>query len=351
MITNPKTGFQDSPISDEQLRADYHYLIADHMPEAQFHAGGAFRFDTLLLSLYSYLNTHIKIRRLSRVFGTMPCLWSLDWHHGKGSALEDVEFCRMLDIYAVNKLPVTLVFDNPFVSEEMLDDAYCLGLVEELIRRDKLGQASVCVANDKLREQLKSKHPKLSIIAHPNRVIVEMQKRDAALYNKLLGQYEQVGLHPADAVKSSLTSGISDKHRIFITLNDSCLRTCPVRRNHLQALAKMRMQPYVNTHRISEADLVNKVGCKQLKNVMNQSGNLSRASMAQLYEQGYRQFIFQAQTLKSPYTLAYDFLGGLFTVAPEHSHQVATIKSNMLSALSVPVRQLKSGVISFRKLC
>ncbi len=349
MSTNPLTGYQNKPISNEQLKADYHYLIADHMPEAHFYVGGALRFDSLLISMQSYLRTHVKVRQLDGFFGGMPCLWSLDWHRNT-AGLEDVDYCRLLDIYAANKMGITLCFDNPFISDEMLTDAYGLGLVQEYLNRNKQQAASICVANDKLCDFLKAKCPQVRIIAHPNRIAVEMQKRDAALYNKLLSRYDQVGLHPADAVKTSLTAGIEAKERIFITLNDTCLRTCPVRRNHLQALANMRLQPFVNTHRMTEADLITKVGCKQLGNIMSQTGNLSRATMHQLYEQGYRHFVIQAQTLRSPYTVATDVLNSLFTTSPEHSHQVASIKANLLSTMSMPTRKLKSGMIPFRKL-
>lgn len=355
MSLNPATDYDpDTKLSAAQLMEDLHFLIADYLPEAQFYLGGALRFDTMVVSINNYMREHIKVRQFKQLMGVMPCRWSLSWHRNSND-ITDGQFCHLLELYAANNIGLMLCFDNPYISDEMLEDAYGLGLVEELYKRDRLRKNSLCVANDKLCDKLKALYPKLSILSHPNRVIVEPQRRSAKLYQQMLSRYDMVSLHPADGARKDISSSIAaagedDVKRIMVTLNDSCLRTCPARREHLQALAGMRAEPYQNSHRIHEAQIVDKVGCKRLENFSKQSAVLTYEHRQQLYELGYRHFAFQAQQYKSPFTLASDMLSGLFTKAPEHSNKVATISANILSALSMTGRQLKSGMIKFKQL-
>lgn len=355
MSLNPATDFDNErKITVQTLLQDFRFLVDDYLPEAQFWVGGGLRFDALMLSLKSYMHEHIRVRQLNQVMGVMPCRWSLSWHRNQ-SQINDSDFCRLLEIYAANSIAFTLCFDNPFITDEMLEDPYGLGLVQELIKRDRLNKNTLCVANDKLRARIKKEHPKLKIIAHPNRIIIEQQRRTAKLYKQLLGQYDMVALHPSDGGRAEILSGIAqgdsgDEKRIIITTNDPCLRTCPARREHLQALAGMREQPYHNIHRVAEAQIVDKVGCKKLDNIMSQSAMMSYDQKRKAYELGYRHFAFQAQRHLSPFTLASDVLNGIFTKAPEYSNKVATVTANVLSALSMSGRQQKSGMLKFNKL-
>ncbi len=336
-------------ITPEQAIENLRFLTRDYLPAAEWTVGGALRFDKSLLTLNSFLSQMLAIRRFSNVAGAPPCAWSLDWFVQRRPIAFDA-YCNALEAYAQQQTGVILVFDNPNLSEADLADPYCLGLVKELYNRDRIRKNAVCVASDALAARLRTELPKLKIHCHVNRLVMEKGKRCAALYNKLAAQYDRVCLHPADAVKPSIINALENKEKFDIVINDSCLRTCPVRREHTALLADMRRAPYDTELMRRRSDLISRVACQKTNPTELQqkaSCNLTRKEACALYAAGFHSFIIQAQQFRNEMTLLWDIFHCMLDHSPELCNKAALIASSGMAEFGKASSDLPSGLRQF----
>lgn len=336
-------------ITPEQALTNLQFLTRDYLPQAVWTVGGALRFDKSLLTINNFLSQMLAVRQFSNVAGSPPCAWTLDWFVQRRPIAFDA-YCNALESYAQQNVGVILVFDNPNLSEADLNDPYCLGLVQELYNRDRVRKNAVCVACDALAARLREALPNLRIHCHPNRLVMEKGKRTPALYNKLATQYDRVCLHPADAVKPGITNAIEAKEKFDIIINDSCLRTCPVRREHISLLADMRRAPYDTDLMRRRSDLISRVGCQKTtpgELCQKASCNLTRLEATTLYEAGFRNFIIQAQQFRNEMTLLWDIFHCMLDYSPEICNKAALIASSAMAEFGKASSDLPSGLRQF----
>lgn len=336
-------------ISPEQALANLQFLTRDYMPEARWTVGGAFRFDHSLQTLNKFLTEMVALRRFSTVAGAPPCKWSLDWFIQRRPIAYDA-YCKALETYTRQNTGVILTFDNPNLTAQEVADPYGLSLVQELHNRDRLRLNAVCVANDALAARLRAEIPNLRIYCHPNRLVVENGRRTPGLYNKLAMQYDRVCLHPADAVKPAIINAIEDKEKFDIIINDSCLRTCPVRREHISLLADMRRAPYDTELMKRRSDLLTRVGCQKTtpgELCQKASCNLTRNEATALYDAGFRSFIIQAQQFRNEMTLLWDIFQCMLDYSPEICNKAALIASSGMAEFGRAREEMPSGLRQF----
>ncbi len=336
-------------ITPEQAIQNLRFLTRDYLPEANWTIGGAFRFDKSLLTINKYLTEMIALRRFNMVAGNPPCAWTLDWFVQR-RPIPYTEYTKLLESYAQQETGVVLVFDNPNLSAAELEDSYCLSLVQELYNRDRCRKNAVCVASDALAARLRGALPKLPIYCHVNRLVMEKGRRSAALYNNLSTQYDRVCLHPADAVKPAITQALEQKEKFDIVINDPCLRTCPVRKEHLTLLADMRRAPYDTELMRRRSDLISRVGCQKASPaelLQKASCNLTRNEACALYEAGFRNFIIQAQQFRNEMTLIWDIFQCMLDHSPALSNKAALIASSGMAEFGKPREELSSGLRLF----
>jgi hypothetical protein len=312
--------------------------------------GGALRFDKSLQTINNFLTQMLALRRFSSVAGAPPCAWSLDWFVQRRPLTFD-SYCNALETYAQQNTGVILVFDNPNLTEAELGDPYGMGLVRELYNRDRVRKNAVCVASDALAARLRAEMPKLRIHCHVNRLVMEKGKRSAALYNKLATQYDRVCLHPADAVKPGITSALEAREKFDIVINDSCLRTCPVRREHMRLLAEMRRSPY-NTQLMAQREaLITRNGCHKIDTQTLQqklSCNLTRDEANALHAAGFRSFIIQGNQFRNEMTLLWDIFQCMLDYSPEINNKAALIAASAMAEFGRVQETLPSGLRKFR---
>lgn len=336
-------------ITPEQAVENLRFLTRDYLPQAAWTVGGALRFDKSLLTINNFLSQMLAVRLFSNVAGSPPCAWSLDWFVQRRPLAFDA-YCSALEAYAKQNVGVILTFDNPSLSVADLNDSYCMGLVRELHNRDRVRKNAVCVASDALAEHLRTALPKMRIFCHANRLVVEKGKRSAALYNKLATLYDRVCLHPADAVKPSIVNALEHKEKFDIIMNDSCLRTCPVRREHIALLAEMRRAPYDTELMRRRSDLIGRVGCQKCtpgELTQKASCNLTREEATALYEAGFRSFIIQAQQFRNEMTLLWDIFHCMLDYSPELCNKSALIASSAMAEFGKASDALPSGLRQF----
>ncbi len=335
--------------SEQEILQNLSYLIADDMPEARWTVGGAMRYDRSLMSIASFLKRYLAVRTIHSVGAVVPCRWSLDWFVQR-RPMPLREYGSLLESYAHAGLGVTLVFDNPFVREEELEDVYALQLVRELYQRDRARLNAVCVASDSLAERLRALVPHLPVHCHMNRLVAEKGRRTPALYNKLAEQYASVCLHPADAVKPALLAGLTAPGRMAAVMNDSCLRACPVRLEHLRQLAAMRRDAYGVEAMRRALELAERVGCRKVDAAalhQKATGNLTREEAHALYAAGVRSFIVQSQLFRNEMTLLWDIFQCLFHSTPDISNKVALLATSAMAETRLGFTGVPSGLRDF----
>lgn len=338
-----------SPDSKVSPPGDWAFLTQRYLPEARWTLGGGVRFRRSVRTMADFFQRLFPLRRIGRVGCVVPCAWSLDWF-GANRPVPLEEWGELLEEYARIQTGVTLVFDNPLAPRESLEDPYALGLVRELDKRDRVRLNAVCVASDALAARLREEWPRLPIHCHVNRLVMENGRRTPALYEKLLAQYRRVCLHPADAVRPALYQSLSAPSRCDVVMNDACLRTCPVRREHVRVLAEKRLRPYDSTPDAQKEVLLARAGCRRPeegKLVQKRTCNLTRAEACRLYEAGFRSFIIQSQQFRNELTFLWDILFCLLDRSPELSNKAAMIAAAAMAQLDLPTRQLPSGLHGF----
>lgn len=326
------------------------FLTQDYVPGTIWTVGGAFRHDRALLTLAKYLGGYIKVRCINNVMGAPPCAWSLDWFVQRRPLPPD-RFTALLQEYGRLNVGVHLVFDNPFLTEADLDDAYGMFLVETLMQNNARHRNAISVASDRLRDKILSLAPGFPVLCHVNRLVAEQGRRTAELYNRLLQDgYARVCLHPADAAKPSLLDGLAEPGRIDVVVNAPCLRTCPVRREHLRVLAAMRRNAYDALLMQQRANLISRAACQKADPAARRqmaSCNLTHNEIRELYNRGMRHFLVQGQQFCNEVTLLWDIFECMFDSAPEISNKVAYIATSAMVQLDPPKNKIPSGLTDF----
>lgn len=332
----------------EHQRALY-ALVADYMPESYWILEGAFRFDASVLRLHRSTAMGPSFRKFWQVAGAAPCLWSLDWG-AQRRIFSQNEVIALLNAYQQAHLGVTLIFDNPYVTEGMLGDAYGHMLVEELQNHNSEGRFALCVANDDLAEMLKQRYPKLPVICHYNRLVAERGRRTPALYESLSKLYNRVMLHPVDATRPALYKALKGPARYDVVINDSCLRTCPVRREHMRLLAQLRGRPYDSDLIVQNQMVTDRVACRKPEvpaACAKVRGFLTRNEALSLYEAGFRAFFVQGAQYRNEMTLLWDYLRCALDWQPALSNKTAHIATSALASLKPHTPALISGLRLF----
>lgn len=328
---------------------DIRFLVDNHLPEAMWTFGGAMRFDSSLLNICNQLAQSFPLRKPARVAGCPACKWSLDWYTERRPMSVNA-YNKLLEDYAAQNIGVVLSFDNPFITEDMLSDSYANTLLAELYKRDRVHRNAVCTASDLLAAHIRSQFPKLPVFCHANRLIAERNKRTAELYNKLLGEYNRVCLHPADATRPAITSAISAPDCCDIIINDPLPRNSAVRRDHLRLLADIRKDPYNADLARRRTTLVDRDGWHAIqRDSLRQLAtcNLTRAESAALYAAGYRSFIVQGSQFRNEMTLLWDIFACTLDYSPELNNKAALLASAIMATFGLPKSELPSGLKDF----
>lgn len=331
--------------SPPQKSADLSRFVSDHLPQAEWAVEGAFRFDQHLITLLSFLSQYYAPRRVSRVFGAPPCVWSLDLY-GSRKAM-GLSVCRsVMEAWAQFNTGVVLVFDNPLVSAEALEDSLGHRLVQLLFTAEcnPTGRNAVCVASESLARILRERYPQIPLICHQNRLIMSVAKRTPAFYEKLAEEFQEVILHPRDAVNPAFVSGLRHAQKYTAVLNDPTPRNYAVRRELLQMTAEQRCRPW-------DAALVEAKDALATRTGLFDVGNasiLTAAEEAALYTAGVRSFLLQSFMFRNELTLFWDMFHHLFRTTPEHSNEVALIVSAAMANIRDLEDEPPSGLKIFR---
>lgn len=325
------------------------FLTEQRLPQAEWHLGGAFRFDFYLQNLLDFLQKQMPgLFKIASVTGAPACLWSLDWYRPR-PLMNLAVYQQALEDYARAGTGVTVAFDNPVVSEEDVRDGASNQLLRELYQRDRIRKNAVCVANDRLAAHIRAELPKLPLVAHVNRAVMEPGRRTADFYNRLTEHYDLVTLHPADCDRPDVIGKLKEPGRFIAVVNDSCVRNCPVRREHMSLLAQLRRKPYAAELSAGRARFIRTAKCEEVDSALLQKRTLLLAeeTMQDLAGKGICRFAVQDASLRNEGTVLWEWLRALFGPAAEQGNRIGCLISSFLAG-SVPAKnKLPSGLRAF----
>ncbi len=320
------------------------FLTQDYLPQAAWSLSGGLLHGHCMVQLCDGMAKEMKgIRSLKALHITPACAWSLDWHVQR-SMTTPTAYLHLLGHTDAIKQPLCLNFDNPYVAKAMVEDAFGLFLVDELLRHNPTGQNCVAVADDRVAFVLRRQFPTLRIIAHMNRSVCEEGEPDADFCNRLLEVYHEVQLYPGSLRYPGLVQALSHPERCTVVVNDLCRRGS--RAAHSQALlllAQMRVRPYDFNYKVRRSEQMSAL----LAPPGAPANMFSRAELKALYAQGLRSFHVQAEQYRNAMTPAWLFMNYLLTDAPEYSNKTSLLIYKVLSYLTGDTPSLASGLEPF----
>ena len=330
---------QPDPASAATLPLDA--ITRGHMPHAEWVVGGLFRFDSHLHTIINFLATYYPPRAVRQVAGVPPCAWTLEPRGELRPVLSMPRYRGMLQSFGEIGAGATLVFDNPAIPAESLEDEYAHTLVQQLVADEYNagGRNAVCVASDELAKLLRERYPQLPLICHPHRHIVTTVKRTPQYYEALEATYDRIILHPRDAVAAAVFAKLAHPERYMAVANDPTPRNSPTRRDEVRLLAELHRRPW-------DGGLRRVLARMQQVDVEN-TCNLTRREEAALYEAGIRAFVVQSLSFRNEITLLHDVFYHLLRTEPELSNKAALITSAGMAHIRPDETGLPTGMDIF----
>lgn len=346
--SSPQTA--DAPKVAQPAFPPPNFLAASAFPQVQWSLGGALLYDNALVEFLKFKQTELPVIQVRDVFGAPPCAWTLDWYSMRplvppGSFSEAVK--RLLE----QKVAFTLDFDNPYIDESMLNDVVGNTLLQSVA---KLSGMRVNVASDALAAHIRKHFPQAQISAGANKVVAENGQGNLDYYEQALAQFQTVTLHPADAVNPEFLEQLAARvpaERCEIVINDTCLRNCPARREHLEVLAKIRKAPWDAALLQQRHAILGKAACENVSATPPTPDTiaalLSRDEWAKAYALGFRNFKIQAEKLRSEIAFFWELGNRMLSDAPDVWHKKFAFMASAVNNISIPKPVLKTGTSAF----
>lgn len=322
-------------------------FLAAPFPQVLWSVGGALLYDNALVEFLKFVRSEIPTLRIREVFGAPPCAWSLDWYSTR-PLVPPGDFAAAVKKIRDLQLEFALDFDNPFIEAGTLDDVIGNTFLRSL---SQLPQMNVCVASEILASHIRKAFPQAKIRAGANKVVAENGQGNADYYRRAAEKFESVTLHSADAVRPEfLEKLLADvpAAKFDIVINDTCLRNCPARREHLEVLAKIRKEPWNAAHLQRRHAILGKAACENVQATPEVTASVfSREEWKHAYELGFRNFRIQGEKLRSEIAFFWELGNWMLSDAPEVWHKKFAFMASSVNNISVPVPPLKTGTRPF----
>lgn len=328
-------------------------LADTDFPEAKWNLGGAFLYDEARAVLINFaVPSFDRPCAIAETHGAPPCEWTLEWYQSR-PLIPPGTIAEKLKTLANKKTAFVLQFDNPHISDDSLSDTIGNTLLNYAAQ---IPGASVSVASEKLAEHIRKNFPTLPLRAGMNKVIAENGRGNVDYYLEAANRYKVVTLHPDDISDLSLLQKLAesaDPDKFEITVNDSCLRNCPVRERHLAVLAEIRKNPWRAEPLRERHQLLAEAKCEDVSVSTApdapRAALLSREELKAIYALGFRRFRLQAETLRSEIAFFWSSLRWIFSAKPENWHYFGLIASSLITKIKEPVPVIPTGLSPFVK--
>lgn len=327
-------------------------LADSDFPEAVWNLGGIFLYDNAFTLLYefAYENFERHNDAISEFHGAPPCSWTLDWFQAR-PLISPGKIAARLKKLSVLPGTFVLTLDNPFVPAELIGDAIGNTLLTGVSR---LPRAAVAVASDALAAHIRRRFPGIRLRAGLNKVVAENGRGNVEYYKKAAAQFSVVAIHSDDLFNLPLLEELAKSvgaEKFELTVNDSCVRDCPVRSRHLESLAKIRKSPWAAEFLRERHALLAKARCEEVAGKpganVPRAALLTRDELKKIYALGFRRFRLQAETLRSEFAFFWSAASWLLSTKPENWHFKALAETTMITKIVAEVEPLPNGLSPF----
>ena len=309
------------PLGNAALHPDW--------PEGRFNVAGMFCYDQVVLFFLKVVELAFGCRvGIDAVHGAPTVLWNGGrFTHG---TFHPADFAAALDSLYSRGGGCFLTFTNQLLEPGDLDDAACNLLLDSIAQRPELN--GVIVNSDLLSRYIAGRYPHLRQVASVTKVVAEGGQGDASYYNELGKRFYRYVVHPDDHQDARLLDQL-DRTQAEILLNESCLRGCPRRPRHFEAIA--RVHQYLGDRQLTvtggpgDTLLRRRIAEQELDQFLadcpavpfnrqigkrRRNSNVTRSELKSLYDMGFRCFKIQGRG-DNAFCFVYDL--ARYTLEPE----------------------------------
>jgi hypothetical protein len=206
-------------------------------PEARFIVAGLFESEPLIVGYLKALNAAFACRgRINWTYGTP----AVRWNGGRITMIPaDLAKCEQAIAGVVSlNMGCLLAFTNHRLEQADLAAPSCNRLLDAIAWRPDIN--GVIVTSELLSKYIAARYPALPQVASITKVTLENGRGNAAYYAELGRRFHRYVVHPDDCFDMRLLDQL-DREKAEIILNENCLRECPIRAQHYDAIAVVQL--------------------------------------------------------------------------------------------------------------
>ncbi|MGL6114968.1 MAG: hypothetical protein ACRC1R_07990 [Cetobacterium sp.] len=272
-----------------------------NFPNMKLNIAGLFTNSDLIIALKEILQNKYGIQNIIQEIYGSP---NISWNGGRVlHSIKEIDYDLELRKVAEAGLRPVIIFSNPIITEEMLNDLQSNKLLEIGFKYN----AKFIVSNEDLINHIKKNFPKSDIKISLIKVTIDNGRNNLEYYKFLEKNYDNYVIHPDDNLNFPLLNELN-KEKVEILLNERCGANCPNRTNHYIQMSKEQSSLISNTPRKN-----NFLDCckfiPEVKQLSHGEKNISLSleEVKSLYNLGFHNFKIQGRT-DNLYAFSFDIL-------------------------------------------
>ncbi len=278
--------------------------------DAEWDVSGAFVNDRELVAFFDFCKLLLGFEPFHLVHGSPLCAWN----SGRvlKHLLREAEEMRAAGLeYEQRGIAMYLTFTNLLLREEHLKDPLGNALCTFATNHNPTGRNAVILASDLLRDHIRREFPKLRLVSSILKITTERGKGKLDVYRRLADEYDEVMVHPDDALNYPLLEQLEDKERHIVLVNEYCIRNCPLRGLHYDTLSRTALD-FLSYDSSDFDEKQAKNGCRSLYTLLTDPKRgvlaLDTPEIARLREMGFRHFKLQGRGHANASSILFDLL-------------------------------------------
>lgn len=328
------------------MRTEFDFLRGsdcynEDIPEARWNVPGLFVFDEIYYKMWNIDGNFMSGKPpVDSISGSRNVLWNAGRvarsNSNQGGTKE--AYKKRLEAYKEYGVNAFYTFSNNLLSEKDMQDRVCNEMLEAMVENGHDGDGVILaseILSDYLRKHYPSLKQKVSVVKSD---VERPQGRDAQWYNDLADRYDIVVFQPDDNFNLKLLSDIKDKKRFEILVNEGCVRDCPMRKTHYEAIAEIALNEYRDygplaeyTKRGGVCGMYNFTNPDPAQRTKKTSCRMKKSEVKEIYDLGYRYFKLQGRL--DPVMLAYDIAHYLYEDGYT-SKAIYSVMINLITSMS-----------------
>lgn len=248
-----------------------------------WHVPCLFNNDRIAIKLLHIMKLLNMDKPFDIVYGACQCSLSA----GRNSIIQErltyeqiEEYFKSYDQYDVK---CYLTFSKVNIETKDLHDTYS----NMFLTLANKYHGGVIIANDTLYTYIRNNYPNIKIVASVIKATFDTYEDELQYYHDLLNRYDYVVIRPEFALDLDKVKMLSDKERVELLINQSCMANCPYAKSHY-------------LHYEKNSSFAYKVPCLQEKSklaIINHSLLLANSYTDKLLAMGFKHLKLQGRNI------------------------------------------------------